>query len=103
MVLSCLSLTTVPWSWRFGIALEPLLRLRRRPLAGTLLRGDGLDPGDVAAHLAHARCILELTGGPLETQVEPLLLELHELVVELVGGHRPEVVGFHHSAPYSAM
>src|SRR5258706_15595035 len=121
MVLSCLSLTTVPWSVRFGIS-KPLLGLRlrardalprsfccgrrrtsRRPLAGTLLRGDGLDPGDVAAHLTDARRILELAGRPLETQVEPLLLELQKLVVELIGAHYPAIGGFHRSVSYSAM
>src|SRR5262245_58450165 len=125
MVLSCLSLTTTPWSWRFGIS-KPLFRLRlrlrtrgalprcfgfcfgrrrgrHRHGAGALLRGDGLDPGDVAAHGAHPRRILELAGRPLEAQVEPLLLELQELVVELVDAHRPDIGWFHRFSSYSAM
>src|SRR5262245_62200200 len=56
---------------------------RRR--AGTLLGRDGHDARDIATDLAHARGVLELAGGPLETQVEALLPELERLVVELVG------------------
>src|SRR5262245_5838289 len=113
-VLSCLSLTTTPCSIRFGIS--RLLRLgfracsalgpccfvltRGRRLAGALLRRDGLDPRDVAANLSHARGVLELTRRPLEAQVEPLLLQLLSLVVELIEGHVPEIIGLHgHSAP----
>src|SRR5499426_3943045 len=113
-VLSCLSLTTTPCSMRFGIS--RLLRLgfrargallrpgrllaRGRRLAGALLRRDGLDPRDVAANLSHARGVLELTRRPLEAQVEPLLLQLLSLVVELIEGHVPEIIGLHgHSAP----
>src|ERR1043166_8375942 len=91
MVLSCLSLTTVPCSIRFGISEFSSLRLFGR----ALLRRDGLDARDVAAHLAHAAGVLQLPGGALEAQVELLLLELHELVGELVRGHRPRVAGFH--------
>src|SRR5258708_6702712 len=102
-VLSCLSLTTTPCSVRFGIS---LLRLRfrarnalrlgcllvlRRSRPGALERRDRLDARDIAADLAHARGILELARGPLETQVEALLLELESLAVELVDGHGPQV------------
>src|SRR3954465_4362987 len=91
-VLSCLSLTTVPCSIRFGIS-NLLLRLFGR----AFLRGDGLDPCDVAAHFAHAAGILQLPGGALETQVELLLLEPHQLVGKLVRAHRPGVAGLHES------
>src|SRR2546423_15628655 len=98
-VLSCLSLTTVPCSIRFGIKLSSLLRFGR-----ALLGGDGFHARDVAAHFAHAAGVLQLTCRPLETQVERFLLELHQLVGELVGAHRPGVAGFHRSAlSYSAM
>src|SRR5690606_11622088 len=56
-VLSCLSLTTIPWSMRFGIVVPLNLTLR----AGALLLRHGLDPRDVAPHLPHARGVLELT------------------------------------------
>src|SRR5215831_6611016 len=133
-VLACLSLTTMPWSVRFGIS-NPLLLLRlrlggslgfrlgrglacgglgllrfRRSLRGrrgalrprrrfrharALLRGNGLEPGDVATDHAHARGILELTGSALEAQVELLLLELEHFVVDLIERHRSYVYGFH--------
>src|SRR5688572_29083153 len=113
MVLSCLSLTTTPCNVRLGIS-KPLpglglrtrsalglgcsLRVRRGlrdgpNAAAALLRGDGLDPRDVAAHLAHARRVLELARGALEAQVELLFLQLQDLVVELVDGHRPQIIG----------
>src|SRR3982751_4285290 len=99
MVLSCLSLTTVPCSIRFGINLSSLLRFGR-----ALLSGDGFYARDVAAHFAHAAGVLELTCRPLEAQVELLLLELHQLVGELVRAHRPGIAGFHRFAlSYSAM
>src|SRR3954470_1191153 len=73
-VLSPLSLTTVPCRIRFGIA----------ALSSTLRRGlaaeHGLDAGDVAPHLAHARRALELAGGLLEAQVELFLLQRNELI-----------------------
>src|SRR5450631_4610926 len=142
MVLSCLSLTTTPWSVRFGIS-NPLLRLLRGSLlraslealrglrllgfrlvgfrllglrlgtlglhfrfrhrrdvrhrSGALLRGDGFQARDVAADDAHARGVLQLPGGALETQVELLLLELEHFVLDLVERHRSCVCGFHGS------
>src|SRR4030095_13276741 len=89
-VLSCLSLTTVPCSIRFGITISSL-RLFGRALLG----GDGLDARDVAAHDAHAAGILELSRCALEAQVELLLLELHQLVGKLVGRHRPDIACLH--------
>src|SRR5215470_3656747 len=93
-VLSCLSLTTTPWSIRFGISFSSLRLLR-----AALLPGDGFDARDVAPHLAHARCVLELTARPLEAQVEALLLELGEFVRHLVEGHHPDVSGLHDAVP----
>src|SRR5919108_6065603 len=90
-VLSCLSLTTVPCSVRFGILSLP----SALGLSGALLRRDGLDARDVATYDAHARSVLELVRRPLETQVELLLLELEHLVVELVDGHAPEIIWLH--------
>src|SRR5260370_27591489 len=92
-VLSCLSLTTTPWSVRFGISL--LLRLgfccSVSWFSATLLGGNRLDASDVATNLPHARGVLQLTGRPLKAQVESLLLELENLVVELVDGHGAEI------------
>src|SRR6202158_463985 len=87
-VLACLSLTTTPWSVRFGI-LGPLLLLR------ALLRGDGLDAGDVAAGFTQPRGVLQLPGGTLETQIEPLLLQIEDGVVHLIGAHCADIGGFH--------
>src|ERR1700741_3243338 len=92
-VFACLSLTTMPWSSRFGTSAS-LLRL-----GGALLPRHRPDAGDVATNLAHPRRILELARRALEAQVEPLLLELHDLVVELVDGHLAEVVRFEHGGP----
>src|SRR6476659_938487 len=97
-VLSCLSLTTVPDSIRFGITISSL-----RLFGRALLRGDGLDACDVAAHFAHAAGVLQLARGALETQVELLLLEPHQLVGKLVRAHRPGVAGLHDNLSYSAM
>ena len=79
-VLSPLSLTTVPCRTTPRHSFSPL-----RPAETRALAQDGLDARDVAAHLAHPRGVLELAGGPLEAQVELLLLQLSELVAELVG------------------
>src|SRR4051794_9193257 len=69
-----------------------------------LLRGDGLDPGDVAARLAHPRRVLQLAGGPLEAQVEALLLQIDDRIVHLVGAHRADIANFHLGhGHYSAM
>src|ERR1041385_7480606 len=89
-VLSCLSLTTTPWSIRFGISFSSLRFLR-----AALLPGDRLDARDVAPHLAHPRGVLELPARPLETQVEAFFPELHQLVAELIERHDPQVIGFH--------
>src|SRR6478672_13646393 len=100
-VLSCLSLTTTPCSVRFGIS--RLLRLGFRA-RGALLRSDGLDTSDIATDLPDPSSILELPGGPLEAQVEALLLEFQSLIVELVDGHGPKITHFHgHSSTYSAI
>src|SRR3954447_3221054 len=73
-------------------------------LLGALLRGDGLDPGDVAARLAQPRRVLQLAGGPLEAQVEALLLQIEDRVIHLVGAHRADIANFHLGhGHYSAM
>src|SRR6476659_1316219 len=83
-VLACLSLTTTPCSVRFGIS-DPLF------LCVALLRGDGLDPCNIAAGFAQPRGVLKLSGGSLEAQIKPLLLQIGDGVVHLVGGHRADV------------
>src|SRR5215813_2814850 len=99
-VFACLSLTTMPWSSRFGTSAS-LLRLRLR---GALLPRNRPDAGDVATNLAHPRRVLELARRALKAQVEPLLLELERLVVELVDGHVAQVLGLEHGGhSYSAM
>src|SRR5215470_4473451 len=97
-VLFCLSLTTVPCSIRFGI-LASLLRLWLRR---ALLLRDRLDARDVASDRTHARCIFELSGRPLEAEIELLLLELEHLVVELIDSHRPKIFRLRHRH-YSAI
>src|SRR6202795_2157073 len=54
--------------WHF----KPLL------LRVALLRGDGLDAGDVAACFTQPRSVLQLPGGALETQIEALLLQIED-------------------------
>src|SRR5215469_4017866 len=96
-VLACLSLTTTPCSVRFGIS--GLLLLLR-----ALLRGDGLDAGDVAAGFLQPRGVFQLPGGALEAQVEALLLQIEDGIVHLVFAHRADVFGFHLGhIHYSAM
>src|SRR3954471_4408752 len=96
MVLSILSLTTTPSRIRFGISCS---------LTGGLLAQHRLDAGDVAAHLAHAACLAELSAGLLETQVECFLAQVAQLFLELVGGLGAQIVGLHgfnSSTPVSA-
>src|SRR5919112_328641 len=92
-VLSCLSLTTTPCKTRFGIFYPLGLRL------SGLLTAQRLHAGDVPTDLAHAAGVFELTRGALKAQVELLLLEVEQLVLQLVRGHRLEVreplVGLH--------
>src|SRR5579884_3114616 len=95
-VLLCLSPTTTPCRVRFGI-LYPL-HSRSTLGAGALLLRDRLEAGDVAPHLAHARGILQLSGGALKTQIELLLLQLEHLVVDLIERHRSGVGCFHDTA-----
>src|SRR4029077_10907261 len=87
-VLACLSLTTTPWSVRFGI-LSPLLLLRG------LVRGVGLDTGDIATGFTQPRGVLQLPGGALETQIEAFLLQIEDGVVHLVGAHCADIGGLH--------
>src|SRR6478609_7324692 len=98
MVLACLSLTTTPCKVRFGICVSLLLLLR------ALLRGDGLDAGDVTASLAQARGVLELPGGALEAQVEALLLQIQDGVILLIRAQCTDVFDLHLGhGHYSAM
>src|SRR5512138_1266469 len=64
-------------------------------LLRALLRGDGLDTGDIAAGFAQPRGVLQLPGGALETQVEALLLQIEDGVLPLVFSHRADVFDFH--------
>src|SRR6185437_4825082 len=125
IVLSCLSLTTTPWSVRFGISNLLFLRLclgarlrfrgglrfgsfglffgfwRRRSFSRglrrphPLLRSDRLHPRDVAPDNAHARGVLQLPRGPLKAQIELLFLELEHFIIQLIERHRSYVGGFH--------
>src|SRR6478609_3775137 len=98
MVLACLSLTNTPCKVRFGICVSLLLLLR------ALLRGDGLDAGDVTASLAQARGVLELPGGALEAQVEALLLQIQDGVILLIRAQCTDVFDLHLGhGHYSAM
>src|SRR5262245_25640580 len=86
MVLSILSLTTTPSRIRFGIYCS---------LTGGLLAQHRLDAGDVAAHLAHAACLAELSAGLLEAQVESFLAQVAQLFLELVGRLGAQIAGLH--------
>src|SRR4029079_10406046 len=86
MVLSILSLTTTPSRIRFGIYCS---------LTGGLLAQHRLDAGDIAAHLAHAACLAELSAGLLETQVESFLAQAAQLFLELVVGLGAKIGGLH--------
>src|SRR4051812_15399854 len=79
----------------------PLLLAGGAAFGGALLGGNGLHARDVAADDANARGVLQLAGGPLETQIELLLLQLEDLVLELIGRHAADVFCFHR--PYSAI
>src|SRR5271170_7052201 len=91
-VLSHLSLTTLPNRTRLGILLAP----QPAPLLGRGFFGqNGLDARDIAAHHPHPRGVLQLAAGPLEAQVELLLLERVELIGQLVRCLQPYVSGLH--------
>src|SRR5215212_3289565 len=93
MVLSILSLTTTPSRTRFGMSCS---------LARALLAQHRLDAGDVAAHLAHATRLAELSAGLLETQVECFLAQIAQLFLELVVGLGTQIGGLHGSLPQPA-
>src|SRR5581483_7210795 len=96
-VLSFLSLTTVPWRTRFGMASGLLLgrALRRGIRVPALLVGDRRQARNLATDDPHARSILQLAGGALKAEVELLLLQLRQLVGDLVGTHQAGVGGLH--------
>src|SRR3954468_20344467 len=60
-----------------------------------LLRGDGLDTGDIAAGFTQPRGVFQLPGGALETQIETLFLQVEDGVLALVFAHRPDIGGLH--------
>src|SRR5881394_2662749 len=91
MVLSILSLTTTPSRIRFGIYCS---------LTGGLLAQHRLDAGDVAAHLAHAACLAELSAGLLKAQVESFLAQIAQLFLELVLGLGAQIGGLHGVLPH---
>src|SRR3954453_3184254 len=64
-------------------------------LLRALLRGDGLDTGDIAAGFAQPRSVLQLPGGALETQIEALLLQIGDRIVHLIGAHCADIFDFH--------
>src|SRR5690606_22875212 len=88
-VLSCLSLTTVPCSMRFGILLALL------GAGGALFAGHGREARDVATHLTHPRGVFQLARRFLEAQVELFLLQLDDLLGKLVGSELTNVFDFH--------
>src|SRR5260370_38601054 len=90
MVLSILSLTTTPSRIRFGIYCS---------LTSGLLAQHRLDASDVAAHLAHAACLAELSAGLLEAQVESFLAQVAQLFLELVVGLGAHIGGLHGFLP----
>src|SRR5919109_2388296 len=91
IVLSALSLTTVPCRTRLGIAAPSTCRLA----LGARLADDGLDPRDVAPHLADPGGVLELPGRPLKAKVELLLLQLQQLLRQLIPGLAPQLHRLH--------
>src|ERR1700722_14789140 len=87
-VLAFLSLTTTPWSTRFGISRS---FYPSDSLAAPLAQ-NRFDTGNFPAQHPHAAGVLKLSIRPLKAQVELLLLELRDLVAQLVGRLRPDVV-----------
>src|SRR6187399_2885029 len=93
-VFAFLSLTTVPCRTRLGISL--LLCPRRSGSLGLrLVAQEGLDPCDVAPDGAHAGGVLQLTAGALEAQVERLLLQRHQVGLQLVFAFDPQIFRLH--------
>src|ERR1700754_1324880 len=73
-------------------------------LLRALLRGDGLDAGDVATRFAQPRGVFQLPGGALETQIEAFLLQIEDGVIHLIGAHCADIGDFHLGHDnYSAM
>src|SRR5579872_1030748 len=83
-VLSPLSLTTRPCITLLGIVSTSRLRLGDGRAAA--LAQNGLDPRDIAPNNAHAHRRFELSAGPLEAQVELLLLQGRQSLGQLVVG-----------------
>src|SRR5699024_9622177 len=71
-------------------------------LSALLLTQDGLDSGNVFLNLCDADGVLQLIGGVLKTEVEQVLLQLHQLGLQLGCAHLTDFVSFHlHSPPFS--
>src|SRR5512134_2974247 len=87
-VFCILSLTTTPWRMRLGMTFPSSLASGAR-----LLAEQGLDARQRAAHVAHARGVLQLAAGLAEAQVERLLLQVQQLRIELVRRHATQVLG----------
>src|SRR4051794_13420056 len=93
IVLSALSLTTVPCSTRFGI-----LAPRSPGDRALLLAEHSHDSGDVAAHLTDTPGVFQLPRRFLEAQIELLLPQLEKPVAQLVTGLAAEILGVHAAA-----
>src|SRR3954470_24874297 len=101
-VFAFLSLTTVPCRTRLGIFSSPLPARRLRGLGLRLLAQEGLDPCDVAPDGAHAGGVLQLTAGALEAQVERLLLQRHQVGLQLIVALNPQIFRLHDQSSYSS-
>src|SRR4051812_37729012 len=88
IVLSILSLTTVPVRMRFGIPLS--LTLAGGARGRRVLIQNRPDARALAAPLTDAGRTLDLSARPLEPQVERFLLARHQLALEVVARFRAE-------------
>src|SRR5215831_4817131 len=91
-VLLFLSLTTVPCRTRLGIS---LLLYPRSGFDPRLLAQEGLNLRDVAPDGAHAGGVLKLAAGALETEVERLLLQRHQVGLQLVFALNAQIFSLH--------
>src|SRR5258707_13959875 len=82
-----LSLTTVPWSTRFGMVLTLGLG------SAALLGENGREARDVTAQHADAAGIFHPAVGALKAQIELFLLEVRQRVAQLVGALDGAVLG----------
>src|SRR5262245_8530243 len=95
-VFSFTSLTTTPCMTRLGMILRFQSLGLGRWFRGTPALGQQCrNPGDVLAHLADPRGVLELSAGTLEAQVELLLAQAGELAGKLVVGLGAQIRDLH--------